>query len=220
MTSSMERTAEVTVRAFSETLASAQPTPGGGAAAAVTASLAASLLAMVVRLSIDRPANAPHAELHAEALAAADAARHRFLTLADDDAAAYSEYRAARSLPQDTDAQRSARSIAVGAAARGATTVPLAVVKDGHAMIELADRLVGRTNVHVASDLEVAALLCESATRAAASNVRANLPSIADGGYARAVTAELDQRLQQIQAAAARIGERIAKGGPRAPEAA
>lgn len=218
MSASIELTAEATVGAFCEALASARPTPGGGAAAAVTASLAASLVAMVVRLSLDRTAYAQHEALHTESLAAAEAARGRFLVLADEDAAAYAEYRLARAMPHATDAQTRARSTAISAAARGAAAVPLSVVKACHALIELADRLVGRSNVHVASDLEVAALLAEGAARSAASNVRANLPSIDDAGYSSAVTAELAQRLQQIQGAADRIRERIAKGGQRAPQ--
>ena len=66
---------------------------------------------------------------------------------------------------------------------------------------------------------KVAALLLDSAARAAAANVRVNLPSIGDDGYASAVTAELDQRLQQVQATADRARERVARGTLRKPEA-
>ena len=44
----MERVTDATLGAYAEALASAQPTPGGGSAAAVAATLAASLTAMVV----------------------------------------------------------------------------------------------------------------------------------------------------------------------------
>jgi len=203
---------------FFEALASEEPAPGGGAAAALSAALAASLTAMVVRLSLDRPKYAEFADLHGEALTASDSARARFLELADADATAYAAYRAARSLPHETDAEEEARAAATRDAARGATTVPLQVVRACHAQMELVDRVAGRTNLYVASDLEVAALLLDSAARAAAVNIRANLPSIGDEGYASAVTAELDQRLQQIQSTADRARERVAKGTLRRPE--
>jgi methenyltetrahydrofolate cyclohydrolase len=203
---------------FFEALASEAPAPGGGAAAALSAALAASLTAMVVRLSLDRPKYADFADLHSEALAASDSARSRFLELADSDATAYAAYRAARSLPHETEAEEEARAAATRDAARGATTVPLQVVRACHAQMELVDRVAGRTNLYVASDLEVAALLLDSAARAAAVNIRANLPSIGDEGYASAVTAELDQRLQQIQSTADRARERVAKGTLRRPE--
>lgn len=203
---------------FAEALASEQPTPGGGAAAGVAAALGASLTAMVVRLSLDRPKFVEHVALHREALEASDAARARFLEQADADAAAYAAYRDARSMPHETDAEEEARTAATRAAARGAAQVPLDVVKACHAQIELVDRLAGRTNPYVASDLEVAALLLDSAARSAAANVRANLGSIGDEGFANAITAELDQRLQRIQATADRVRERVAKGGTRRPE--
>ncbi len=203
---------------FLEALASEEPAPGGGAAAALSAALAASLTAMVVRLSLDRPKYADFADLHSEALAASDLAWARFVELADADATAYAAYRAARSLPHGTAAEEEARSVATRDAARSATTVPLQVVRTCHAQMELVDRVAGRTNLYVASDLEVAALLLDSAARAAAVNIRANLPSVKDDGYASAVTAELDQRLQQIQSTADRARERVAKGTLRRPE--
>lgn len=209
---------DMSVAAFGAALASAEPTPGGGAAAAVAAMLGASLTAMVVRLSVDRPRYAEHAELLAEALAASDAAREQFLVLAQQDAEAYAGYRAARRLPQETAAEREARSEAMRQAARRATDVPFRIVRACHAQIDLVERLAGRTNRGVASDLEVAALLLESAARAAASNVSANLGSIGDEAFASAVSAEMDQRLRQIQTGADRARERIAKATLRRPE--
>lgn len=209
---------EMTLGGFVEALASEQPAPGGGAAAAVAAALGASLTAMVVRLSLDRPKYAEHAALHAEALEKSDAARVSLLELADADAAAYASYRAARSLPRGTATEVEARESATRDAARAAARVPLDVVKACHAQVELVDRLAGRSNRSVASDLDVAALLLDSAARSAAANVRANLGSIGDEGLANALVVELDQRLQQIQSTADRARERVAKGTMRHPE--
>ncbi len=218
MTEPIVPTAASPLGEFTESLASEQPTPGGGAAAAVAAALAASLTAMVVRLSLGRPKYAEHNELHAEVLAASDAARDRFLQAADQDAAAYASYLAARSMPRATDAEVDARVDAMRAAARHATEVPLALVKACHEQISLVERLAGRTNLNVASDLEVAALLFEAAARAAAANVMINLDAVGDEGFASAVSAELSQRLQQIQSTADRARERLARGTPRRPE--
>lgn len=218
MNTSTDTVAGMRLSDFAEDLASGQPTPGGGAAAAVAATLAASLIGMVVRLSLDRPKYAEHAALHVEALAASDASRIRFLELADEDANAYDAYRAARRLPHETEPEEEVRAAATREAARGATQVPLAVVQACHAQIDLVERLAGRTNLNVASDLEVAALLLESAARAAAANVTVNLGSIGDDSFAAAISAELDQRLQQIQSTADRVRERVAKGTLRRPE--
>jgi formiminotetrahydrofolate cyclodeaminase len=218
MTAPTDPAADQRLGEFLEVLASDQPVPGGGAAAAVSAALAASLTAMVVRLSLDRPKYADFADLHAEVLAASDVARERFLELADEDASAYAAYRAARSLPRETEPEAAAREAATRDAARIATSVPLELVRACQALVELVDRCAGRTNLSVASDLEVAALLLDSAARAAAVNVRVNLPSIGDEGYSAAVVAELDQRLQQVQGTADRARERLAKGTLRRSE--
>ncbi len=220
MSDATHMTASASLAEFTGALASEQPTPGGGAAAAVAGALAASLTAMVVRLSLDRPRYAEYSALHREALDAADAARAHFLALADEDAEAYDTFRSARRMPHETEAEDAVRAEATRAAARQATDVPLAIVKACHAQISLVERLAGRTNLNVASDLEVAALLLESAARSAGANVAANLGSVGDEGFAGAMSAELSQRLQQIQSTTDRARERVAKGSLRPPESA
>jgi formiminotetrahydrofolate cyclodeaminase len=82
------------------------------------------------------------------------------------------------------------------------------------------ERLAGRTLSAVASDLDVAALLLESAARGAAANVVVNLPAVEDERYATDVMAELELWLGQIEAAAARTREHIGTGARRGPEVA
>ena len=56
-----QRTAysSLSLRAFSDALASDSPTPGGGSAAAIAGSLAAGLVSMVTRLSAGSPTICP-----------------------------------------------------------------------------------------------------------------------------------------------------------------
>jgi formiminotetrahydrofolate cyclodeaminase len=212
--------AETSVGDLTAALASAQPAPGGGTAAAVVASLAASLTSMVVRLSLDRPRYQQHSLLHAEALAASEVARTNFLKLAEDDADAYAGYREARGMPHATDTAAAAREAATREAARRSAEVPLTVVGACHRQAELVERLAGRSNTSVGSDLDVAALLLEAAARGAAANVLVNLASIGDEGYSAMASAQIAEHLQEIQGATARTRELVARGELRPPEAA
>lgn len=212
--------AQLTLAEFSEALASDQPVPGGGSAAALAASMAASLLAMVARLSLDRPRYEQYRQSNERALAAAELARHRLLELTDADARAYGRYAAARRMAKETPAQQHDRDSASRAAAREASAVPLAVVRECALLLEGIESLAGRSNVNAASDLEVGARLCAAAARGAAANVLINLPHVGDERYAGSSTAELNGLLQDIDRRVAQISQRIAGATPRNPETA
>jgi formiminotetrahydrofolate cyclodeaminase len=209
--------ADLTLGAFVDRLASAEPVPGGGSASAVTASLGAALVAMVAALSRGRPKYADHAALHERAIAVGERLSRRFLELADEDAAAFAAFAAAAKLPRDTVEERSLRSAALAVAARTASEVPLATVEACLELVVTAEVLAGRSNVNASSDLNVAALLGEAAGRGAAENVLVNLPSVGDDDYSASTTARVMGLIDDIEdfAAATRAG--VSSGDSRDP---
>jgi glutamate formiminotransferase/formiminotetrahydrofolate cyclodeaminase len=211
------RFGDLAVAAFVDRLASAEPVPGGGSAAAIAASLAAGLVAMVASLSQDRPKYAAHAALHAEAIGAARGLADRFLELADEDAQAYAGFGAAMKLPRDTDHERGVREAAIRQAARAASQVPFRTVQACAEVVAWAEALAGRSNRNASSDLEVAALLAVAASRAAAANVYVNLPAIGDEVAARELHRSTEELADEIERNADRTREVVRGGESREP---
>lgn len=211
---------ELSLRSFTDLLASDAPVPGGGSASAVVASLGASLLAMVARLSQGRDRYAPFAGTIQRALDAADKARTRLLELVDEDATAYQTLVEARAAARVPTAVASDAEQAVRDAAREAARVPMAIVRECYAVMDHVDRMAGRSNLGAASDLDVAARLLEAAARGAGANVIVNLPSMHDERLADSMLGELEARTHELVSAVARIASQVRSQGLRPPETA
>jgi formiminotetrahydrofolate cyclodeaminase len=177
---------ELSVARFAERLATRDPVPGGGSAAAVAGSIAAALVGMVVELSIGRPELAGHEAELRRIGEEAGSRRRSLLDLAERDAAAYAAVIAARRLARDTDDERAIRHAALAAATGEATSVPLETAESAAAVLELAARVAPLGNPHAVSDAGVAALLAAAAVRGALLNVRINLPYLAGDDPVRA----------------------------------
>jgi len=143
-----------------------------------------------------------------------------FLRLSDLDAEAYAGYSAALKLPRDTEDTQATRKTAIEAAACAAAEAPLECVKACLRLAVAAEALAGRSNVHAASDVLVAALLGEAAGRSAAENVLINLPATGDESYAEKMRWQVDSTLHEIAAVAARTREIVLSGQSQDPEAA
>jgi formiminotetrahydrofolate cyclodeaminase len=208
---------DLTVAQFVDSLASGEPVPGGGAAAAIAGSLGAALVVMVANLSAGRPRYAAHAALLDRTISAAQELQHRMLALADEDAEAFAGYGAAMKLPRDTDEEKDARTAAIGRAALAATLSPLKTVEATLEIVSLAEGLAGRSNRNASSDLEVAALMSVAACRAAAANVYINLPSIGDETRARELYERTEAIADAVERLALRTRELVRAGEARDP---
>ncbi len=200
---------------FLERLASGDPTPGGGSAAAYTGALAAALVTMVARTTLGKK---KYAAAEAEMLAIIPRAEELRASLAEGvarDAAAFDAVLAAYRLPKETAGEQSARQQAIEAATLHASQVPLMVMRELVQVLELAAQVVAHGNLNALTDAASGAELAQAALRSASLNVRVNLAALQDSTAASALWEEL----QALQDHAAILGERIRvlvsdRGGP------
>jgi glutamate formiminotransferase/formiminotetrahydrofolate cyclodeaminase len=86
----------------------------------------------------------------------------------------------AHRLPKNTEEQKRERDMAVEAATREATLVPLGVLEKSISLLKLAKKVARLGNKNSLSDAGVAGLTAQAAAEGAYYNVRINLPSLQD----------------------------------------
>ena len=172
-----------TISGFTELLASSEPAPGGGSAAALKGALAASLVEMVTGLTIGKKKYAEHEKLMIQIAAEAAKLRVQFSDIIDRDTEAFNGVSAVFAMPKESDAEKSARSAAMQEALKACTLTPLKMMQCALATLELAEKMLGKSNVTAASDLGVAALGAKAAAQGAWLNILINIGGIKDEAF-------------------------------------
>lgn len=162
------------IEKFTEQLGSGEPTPGGGAAAALGSALGAALIMMVANHTIGKAKYAEFEDLNRDILDEAESLRVRLLEGMDRDAEAFGRVSEAFALPKGSDA----REDAIAEASVEAARAPLAVMEDSLTALRLALTMKGRSNKNLESDIIVAARSLHAGILSSEINVEANLPAI------------------------------------------
>lgn len=174
-----------------EAIASKQPTPGGGAVAAILAALGAATARMTLNYSTGKKSLAEHKTLHDKAAAALKKLSKSALDWVDEDAEAYLKLNALWKLPGD-DAKRMRE---FPDAVTAATNAPMNVLRGAVELLNVLEQLCGATNDKLNSDFAIAAISAAAALQAAQWNVLINLPLIEDEEARDAIQDELDELL-------------------------
>ncbi|MHB8996470.1 MAG: cyclodeaminase/cyclohydrolase family protein [Armatimonadota bacterium] len=192
---------QLSVRDYVARLASDDPTPGGGSAAALLGALAAALGEMVANFTRDREG---WTEV-APALAKLTTHRDALLDLTDRDAEAYAAVGAAYKLPKSTEAEKSARLEAIQVALKASAQVPLAVIRELSAAVTVLPVLLESGNRNLVSDVGVAADFAQSALRCAWLNVEINLNGIKDEEHNISIRQSMEEMISKAENVAADV---------------
>jgi len=168
--------AKNSIETFLDAAAAKQPTPGGGSIAALAGALAASMGEMVLNYSVGKKKLAQYEPELRDALAELTRARQLLLRLMVEDQVAYESLTAARKLPDSHPTRQDEFNVALLASIR----IPQAIGATSLAILELAEKLTGKVNHFLLSDLAVCCELAMATIRCAAYNVRANLPDLTE----------------------------------------
>ncbi len=203
--STMQPLGEQTVDAFLLALSAPTPVPGGGAVAGLLLAQSAALGEMVVSFALSKSKFASFAPVHRASLAALTELRQTSMRLADLDAAAYRALNRLWKLPKEDAARAAGWTMAV----EDAIQAPHSVIETASSVLRQLEPLIGTTAESLKSDLAIAIDLAAAASRAAAWNVRANLPLLEHEHERKDRATALESALRDIALRASTLSARL-----------
>ena len=183
------------VEDFLNAVAQRTPTPGGGSVAGAAGALACALARMAADYSIGtntEPSARDRAEAVLNRLRGADEILRGLVT---QDAVAYATMSAAGKAARENPAAKPAYQKAVLAA----VAVPLETAAAAAHALSAMDELKDFANRHLLSDIGVAAVLAESAARAAWFMVAVNLPELTDVATRTKLRGNIDETIKHCE---------------------
>ncbi|MBQ6542037.1 MAG: cyclodeaminase/cyclohydrolase family protein, partial [Lachnospiraceae bacterium] len=120
---------DLTVRGFSDLVASDAPAPGGGSVAALYGAIGSALTAMVAGLTQGRKKYAAFAENAFAVQAKCMDLKERFLDVMHRDTLAFNVVSIAYGMPRDTDEEKAVRRSAIPEGLKGCTTTTLEMME-------------------------------------------------------------------------------------------
>lgn len=205
----MNKLVDMTIRTYSDVLASNEPAPGGGSTAALSGLMGASLTMMVVNLSVGKKSY--------EALE--ESVKQKFMQdfevvqglkgdltkLVDEDTEAFNKFMEAMKLPKDTEEQKKARDEKMQQASVYALQIPLKTAEKCLEILKHQETIATYGNKNAVSDVGVGALMALAGIEGAVLNVKINLPGIAD----EAIKTDASERYARLLEEGAKLQKSI-----------
>lgn len=203
----MDNLMKLSCEEFLEKLASKEPVPGGGGAAALGGAIGAALASMVVNLTLGKEKFLAVESEMLRLAAASEYLRQELLQLAQEDASVFEAFMNCYKMPKATDAEKALRQAKIQEAAKMAAEIPLKIGEKSLAVLLLAAEAAELGNPAVITDAAVAALMARAAVRSAVYNVKINLNLINDRDYCSVVSGRITALEQEALAAEKNILE-------------
>lgn len=195
---------EMSLQQFQDALASKNPTPGGGTAAAVALGQACALTRMVAQLTLANDKWQTGWNAAEEAELVIESMYQRAGDLAQLDSDAFDGVMNAFRMPKTSDEEIQLRRESIRSNTLVAAEVPYETVLLGMKLLSCQVALAKNGNANAVSDIGVASLLASAAVKGALFNVEINLQSLpADMGV------EMRQKCSQLRSECSEVSRSI-----------
>ena len=159
-------------------IASSEPTPGGGSVAALSLAHAHSLSLMVARLTLAKEKWAEGHDAAKASIELSEPALEEAILLAISDSEAFESVMSAYRLPKETEDDKKQRSEEIRNATIGAALAPLNTASSAQKLLSNLEKQSASCNPNALTDLASASEMALSAAKIASLNVRINLEYI------------------------------------------
>ena len=196
-------------RDFVEALASKEPVPGGGGAAAYVGALGMALGNMVGSLTMGKK---KYADVQDEIIVLkvkADALQKDLLALVQRDAEVFEPLSKAYSMPKGTEEERMEKHCVMESALKEACSVPLEIMQKCCEAIDLHHVFADKGTAIAISDVGCGVVCSKAALMAASLNVFINTKAMGDRPYAEKMNGRANQMLNIYMAKADQIYTRV-----------
>ncbi len=168
------------LREFANETAGESPAPGGGSISAYVGALGVSLGTMVANLSAHKRGWDERWEEYSEWAVKGAYFKERLLALVDEDTNAFNKIMDAFKLPKSSDEEKTSRTQAIEDATKYAMEVPMHIMENALASMEVMNAMVEKGLQSSLSDAAVGALCARTAVMGAFLNVKINAAGLKD----------------------------------------
>ena len=177
-------------------IASSEPTPGGGSVAALSLAHAHSLSLMVARLTLAKEKWVEGHDAAKATIELSEPALEEAILLAISDSEAFESVMSAYRLPKQTDDEKKQRSEEIRNATIGAALAPLNTASSAQKLLSNLEKQSASCNPNALTDLASASEMALSAAKIASLNVRINLEYI-EGEDVDLLTSKINTAVEQ-----------------------
>jgi len=182
--SSRKKLVDMPLSSFVWETSSESVAPGGGSVSAAMGAMGAALGTMVANLSSHKRGWDARWEEFATWAERGAMMQKRLLGLVDEDTDAFNAIMKAFEMPKNSEEEKAVRAAAVEEATKGASLVPLTVMRETVKVFDLLGEMVQKGNPGSVTDAAVGVLAARACVRGAYLNVRINVSTLKDKAFA------------------------------------